>query len=213
VHDEFRVRVAVQKPRELVAALHALTPAELPGWEGARVAVTGEQDHVFIYADSLALAEQAQEAVRRAMSDSGLDGEISLWRWHPLEERWEDASLPLPQTDSELEAERTRRDETETAESLKAGHPEWEVRITLSTRHDAHLFAERLEAEGIPVIRRWRHLMVGANNEDEAAALAERLRSEAPKGSEIVSMGSGDEPVRIVQESEERFAFFGGLAW
>jgi hypothetical protein len=205
--------VLVAKPRELVAALHSLSPAELPGWEEARVAVTGEQDHVFIYADSLALAEQSQQAAQRAMSNGGLDGEVSLWRWHPLEERWEDASLPLPETDSDREAERRRRDEAETAESLDAGHPEWEVRVTLPTHRDAHAFAQTLQAEGIPVVRRWRHLMVGANNEDDAAALAERLRAEAPPGSEIVSIGSGDEPVRIVQGSEERFAFFGGLAW
>jgi hypothetical protein len=211
VHDEFRVRVVLEKPRELIAALHSLSPAELPGWDEARVAVTGEQDHVFIYADTLALAEQAQEAVRRAMSDSDLDGNVTVWRWHPLEERWEDASLPLPQTDSERAAERTRLDEAETADSLIAGHPEWEVRVSLSSHRDAHAFAEKLQAEGIPVIRRWRHLMVGANNEDEARALAERLRAESPPGSEIVSMGSGEEPLRIVHESTGRFAFFGGL--
>jgi hypothetical protein len=213
VHDEYRLRVAVQNPRELASALHDLPPSELPGWEQSHLAVTHEGDHLFIYADSLELGEEAQEAVRRALARSGLEGELTLWRWHPVEERWEDASLPLPTSDAERDAERYRLDETETAESLQAGYPEWEVRITLASHHDAQAFAAKLQAEGIPVLRRWRHLMVGANNEDEASALAERLRAEAPAGSEIVAMGSGEEPWQVVHGPAGRFAFFGGLAW
>ena len=68
-----------------------------------------------------------------------------------------------------------------------------------------------LQAEGIPVLRRWRHLVVGANDEDQAKALAERLRVEAPEGSELVVEGSGVGPMNAYTRSQARFAWFGGL--
>ncbi|MFZ2048465.1 MAG: hypothetical protein WAV12_31065, partial [Trebonia sp.] len=38
--------------------------------------------------------------------------------------------------------------------------------------------AERLQAEGRPVIRRWKYLVLGANNEDDARSLAEAIRQQ-----------------------------------
>ena len=55
----------------------------------------------------------------------------------------------------------------------------------LPTHEDTVSLAGRLEREGIPVVRRSSFLLVGAVNEDEARALAERLRSETPAGSRI----------------------------
>jgi hypothetical protein len=80
--------------------------------------------------------------------------------------------------------------------------------VTLPTHHDARTFAERLRAEGIPVNQRWRHLLVGANDEDDASALAERLRAEAPAGSEIHSEGNGLPYWQMLHP----FAYLGGIA-
>ena len=129
-------------------------------------------------------------------------------RWHPLEERWEDASAPLPATEAERSAEHARLEELETEESQQAGHAEWEVRITLPTHHDARAFAERLRSEGIPVKQLWRHMLVGANDEDDAAALAARLRTEAPAGSEITAEGNGLEYWRLLHP----YSYLGGIA-
>jgi hypothetical protein len=208
MHDEYRLRVQVQKPKEL---LHALKDVELDAdvrRDIGCLAVTHEQDHVLMYADSLSSAQRARAIVERAMSEHGIDGQIELLRWHPVEERWEDASVALPSTDTEQEAERLLRDRTEDAESIAAGAPEWEVRVTLPTHHDARSFAKRLQSEGIPVNQNWRHLFIGANDEDEAATLAERVRSEAPAGSEVVADGNG----MLIWQRMHPFAAFGGIA-
>jgi len=156
-----------------------------------RLAVTHNGDQVFLYADSQVAAEQARAAVQQALGAAGLDGTLSVLRWHPLEERWEDAAKPLPLSEEQRAGEHARLEREETEESEHAGYPEWEVRVTLPSHHDARAFAARLRDVGIPVNQRWRHLLVGANDEDDAAALAERIRREAPAGSEIHSEGNG----------------------
>lgn len=51
---------------------------------------------------------------------------------------------------------------------------------SLTSHHDAVTFASRLKAEGHPPVRRWRHLLVGARNQDEAQALAAAIQAQAP---------------------------------
>ena len=53
--------------------------------------------------------------------------------------------------------------------------------------------AKRLSDEGIEVRRRWRYLLVGASTEERAAEIAERIRSEAPDGSEV-ELGTAGAP-------------------
>jgi hypothetical protein len=208
VHDEFRVQVKVQAPGELLDALKTVKLSDGANRELPRFAVTHEGDHIFMYADSLEAAERGRAMVQEAMSGHDLKGEVAISRWHPLEERWEDAAQPLPATEEQRAAEHDRLEALETEESLHAGHAEWEVRVTLPSHHDARSFAERLRGEGIPVNQRWRHLLVGANDEDDAKALAERIRVEAPEGSEIVAEGNGLEYWRMLHP----YASLGGLA-
>jgi hypothetical protein len=208
VHDEFRVQVKAHSPGEVLDALKAVQVADDAGRELPRLAITHEGDHVFLYADSAAAATHAREVVRQAMAEHAIAGEATVMRWHPLEERWEDASAPLPASDSERATEHARLEQLETEESLQAHHAEWEVRITLPSHHDARSFAARLRSEGIPVKQLWRHLLVGANDEDDAAALATRLRAEAPAGSEIAAEGSGLEYWRMLHP----YAYLGGIA-
>lgn len=205
MHDEFRVQVRAQAPREVLDALKVGDEdrSELP-----RLAVTHEGDHIFLYADSLEAAEHARAAVRDALARRDVAGDVQMLRWHPQEERWEDASVAIPASESEREAEHARLEELETEESLRLHEPEWEVYVTLATHHDARAFAERLRSEGIPVNQRWRHLLVGANDEDDAAALAKRLRVEAPPGSEIHAQGNGLEYWRMLHP----YAYLGGIA-
>ncbi len=203
MHDEFRVQAHTKSPGALIESLKDVQD----GGSSPRVAVTHEGDHVFLYADSLPAAEQAGEVVRRALQAGNLAGDVSVSRWHPVEERWEDASAPLPATDAERATEHARLEQTETEESLRAGEPEWEVYVTLPTHHDARAFAKRLREEGIPVNQRWRHLLVGANDEDDAQALAARIRTEAPPGSEIVPQGNGLEDWGLLHP----YAYLGGL--
>jgi hypothetical protein len=208
VHDEFRVQVRAQAPGKVLDALKALQVADEAHRELPRLAITHEGEHVFLYADSAEAAEHAREVVAQAMAEHSIDGEVSVMRWHPLEERWEDASAPLAATEADRSAEHARLEELETEESRQAGHAEWEVRITLPTHHDARSFAERLRSEGIPTKQLWRHLLVGAGDEDDAAALAARLRLEAPAGSEITAEGNGLEYWQLLHP----YAYLGGIA-
>ena len=111
-----------------------------------------------------------------------MEAEVSpILRWHPVEEQWEDASAPLPETADQLEAEHQRREQQEAEERATEGYAEWEVRIDLPSHGDAVALAERLEAEGIaPIVRRWKYILIGAATEDDARALAERLRPRRP---------------------------------
>ena len=214
MHDDFRIRVEVPRERapELLEALETL---ERDGKSSApspeHIAVSHEDGHVFLYADSGEEAARASAAVEAVLSEKGIAGQVSSWRWHPEEERWEDTSLPLPSTASEHASEHERLEETETEESEQAGYPEWEVRITLPTHHDARAFAERLAAEGILVQRHWRHLTLGAEDEDDARALAERLRTETPQGSSVDVEGAAWPMWLAVNAPARPFAIFGGL--
>lgn len=86
---------------------------------------------------------------------------------------------------------------------------EWEVRVECDSHHDTVELAERLAAEGIPSVRRWRFLLVGAADEDTAQALAERLRAQAPEGSTVIAEATYDAVAETVMPNP--FAIFGGL--
>ncbi len=77
--------------------------------------------------------------------------------------------------------------------------------------HDATVeLADRLEDDGLPVVRRSRFLLVGALNEEDARSLAERIRREAPEGTRIEVEPGGDVVWEVMPANP--FAIFGGLA-
>lgn len=176
---------------------------------GGRVAVSRDGPRVFLYANTAELARDADGVVRALLSSEGRQATMALERWHPVEQDWKDAGLPLPETEEELRAERDRQQAREAAESLESGEAEWEVRVSLPSREATSELAERLEGEGIPVTRRSTFLLVGAVNQDEATALAERLRAEASGGATVEVEPGG----AMVWEVSPRnpFAVFGGL--
>jgi hypothetical protein len=61
----------------------------------------------------------------------------------------------------------------------------------MPSRRAAVELAERLREEGYVVVRRWKYLVLGANNEDEASELAESVKREAPAS---VSVEAGAVP-------------------
>ena len=176
---------------------------------GGRVAVSRDGPRVFLYADSESLARDADGIVRALLASEGAEARISFERWHPVEQDWKDAAIPLPQTEDEVRAEHERQQEREAAESLASGRAEWEVRVSLPSRDATVALAGRLEAEGPPAVRRSTFLLVGAANRDEAEALAERLRSEAPKGAEVEVEPGGGMAWEMMPQNP--FAVFGGL--
>jgi hypothetical protein len=100
------------------------------------------------------------------------------------------------------------RIEAERRESEEQGYPQYEVRVKFSSWDEAGEFADRLRAEGLPTVHRWRHVLVGAADEDAANALAERIRGEAPTGSEVAVEATLEE---TQDDIHNPFAFLGGL--
>lgn len=207
--DEWRVRIAAppDRVREIVRSIEQVAPSDFKGGTRARFPVSHSDDQIFIYTDSESEAQRALAELEPVLAEHDLRDAVTVWRWHPIEERWEDASRPLPQSELDIERERARREALEARRSRETGIPEWEVRITLPTRDDARALADRLRDEGIAVTRGWRHVMAGAATEDDARELAQRLRAEAPEGSLLHVEPSGADAWRVTHP----FPYFGGL--
>lgn len=211
--DDWRVTVDCDDEGDGTQLAEWLGALELEAEErerlGDRVVVSRDGPRVYLYADSEERARAALATVSGRLESEDLAAVTSFERWHPVEQAWKDASLPLPETVSELEAEHERLQAREAAESLERGSAAWEVRVELPSHEETVLLAERLESEGIPVVRRHTFLLAGAVNEDDARDLAERLEGEAPAGARIdVEPGGG-----LVWEVAPRnpFVIFGGL--
>ena len=171
--------------------------------------VSRDGPRVYLYADSEEPAREVMRTVSARIEQEGHAAVTVLERWHPVEQVWKDGSVPLPDTPEGLAEEHQRLQEREAAESAETGAAQWEVRIELGTHEETVALAERLESEGIPIVRRHTFLLAGAANEDDARALAERIRGEAPENAKVeVEPGGG-----MVWEVAPRnpFTFFGGL--
>lgn len=153
--------------------------------QGHRLAVSNDEDTVFVYVDSSIQAGQARKIVEAELQDEGIEAEVVTERWLPDEERW---SGEPPE-------------ETWEQELLEHGHAPWEVRVELPSHEEADRLADELEREGYDVVRRWRYLIVGARSEEEARALAKRVHGDAEPGGEVVWEVTPQNP----------FAVFGGL--
>lgn len=170
----------------LVEALHALElDRDVKGRLGGRVAVSRDAAEVFLYADTAEAGRQAEQAVRTELEREGWEAEIALDRWHPVEERWEDAAESMPETDEERAAEHAELMAQETREAEERGYGEFEVRISLPSWGAATDLSKRLDEENLPHVRRWKYILLGAANEDAANELADRMRREAPSDAEI----------------------------
>jgi hypothetical protein len=212
--EDWRVTVTLQDATGVAPLLQVLHEhsadhaLQIPA--GERVAVSSSDDCVNVYADTRRSAEAAEEIVRALAAEHGLGVRLQLDRWHPEEERWEDARVALPATAAEHELEHERREEEEALESEETGIAEWEVRVEFDSHHDAAAFADREEANGLSVVRRWRYVLLGADDEDDAQALAKRLEQELPSGAVVhAEPGSG---VAWEFTRGNAFAVFGGLA-
>jgi hypothetical protein len=153
---------------------------------GGRVVVgIGGGDELFLYTHSQAAAATARESVSALLAGHGLAADYALDRWHPVEEGWEPADIALPATNAERAAERQRLDAEETSESLASGIAMFEVRVQLPSHRDSVALAGQLRAAGYSVVRRWRFLVVGANNADQAEEFAASIRQLVPAGTAV----------------------------
>lgn len=211
--DDWRVRIDLGQPDDALELKGYLEAAEveheLDDAFDDRVVVSYDNAEVFLYTGTQEQAERAQELVRSRARERGWKLETDLKHWHPVAEQWEEPDRPLPLTLDEREGEREELIEQERAEATQSGVFEWEVRVECRSHHDAVALADRLESEGIRVVRRWQFLVIGAPDEETANTLAERIRRESPPGSEVTAEGSAAMVSSVAPTSW--FSIFGGL--
>jgi hypothetical protein len=195
--DEWRVEVALDRDEHadtLSGALHDLRlDDEARKLLGGSVIVTRDGRFIFVYAWHEESAQEAERVVKHIMEDEQLVGQVRLMRWHPVAEEWKDAEEELPEEDAALAQEMREREEEGTREASRYGEYPWEVVITLHNIRDTHELAGKLREEGLPVKRRFTHLLVGAPSEDDAVELGKRLEGEVPEGSAVGVRGNPDD--------------------
>ena len=211
MNDEWRLQVeAAGAGEEMVDRLASRQlEHELSAAFGDTVIVSRDGDTVFLYAGSRAQADAAAALVAGLAESHDWRLSSELTRWHPEAEEWRDPDEPLPADSESRRAEHAEAIADERAEVAASGEPRFEVRVDLDSHADARRFAEQLESEGLPVVRRWRYLVVGAGGEGAAKELAARLRQEAPAGGDVQVEGSGR--VAWEERPSNPFAIFGGL--
>ena len=210
--DDWRLTVELPEEGASRELVRWLGEVRMEGGErellGDRVIASRDGPRVFLYTDAEEHARAVEQMVLARLGHPAA-GRVELARWHPVEQRWEEASVPLPRNEAEWRAEHERLQAREAAESRASGEAEWEVRVELPTHEETVAFAELLERERIPVVRRYTFLLVGAVNEDAAEALAERLEAEAPEGARIEVEPGGRTAWEVAPHNP--FAVFGGL--
>ena len=151
-----------------------------------RLAVSQDDDTVFVYAASGMQAEQASRIVEQELQEASLTPiRLVTERWLREDERWDDEPAQ-PDAEEEL---------------LERGYAPWEVRVETETLAEAHDLAEQLRAEGYDVSRTFTYVIAGTTTRAEAVDLAQRIHGQ-------VEPGGG-----LVYEVQPRnpFAVFGGL--
>jgi transposase-like protein len=214
MNDDWRLQIDPADesgdPGSLVERLHAgELEHELSDAFHDRVIVSRDGDTVFLYAATREQIERAGAAVEKLAAQHGWAIDTDLRRWHTEADEWEDPEVPLPSNDAERAAEREELIAAERQAVAEGGEPQFEVRVDLPSHRDAARFEDALRAEGLPAVRRWKYLVLGAADEESGRELAQRLEEEAPAGS-TVTLETNE---RVVYEDRPSnpFAIFGGL--
>jgi hypothetical protein len=162
---------------------------------GPRVYVSRNGPTLFLYASSEEQAREAEAVMRQVLAADDLSAEFrGITRWHPVEQAWKDASIPLPHTPEEAQAEYERRETAERREAAEQGSYDWMVKINFRDGDEAHRVAGTLEQAGHPVDRIWRWLTVHVLTEEAGNSLISSLQGGVPEGTEIWLEGNVDDP-------------------
>jgi hypothetical protein len=190
--DDWRIRIELpdeEGARGLLERLHlARSDADELAEElrTHRLAVSQDDNTVFVYAASGMQAEQASRIVERELEEAGLTpSRFVIERWLRDEERWDDEP-DGPDVEEDL---------------LERGYAPWEVRVECDSLRVAHDLAEQLRAEGYDVSRTFNYVIAGTSTREEAVELARRVHGHVEPGGELVYEVQPQNP----------FAVFGGL--
>jgi hypothetical protein len=213
MNDDWRLRIELEDEGHLAGLVKHLDAQELEDELsdsfGDLVILSREGRVIFAYTETRAQAEAVRARVTALDEEHSWAASTELGHWHPEAESWEEPDVPLPESDAARAAEHAEAIAAERERLAATGEPEYEVRVELDSHRDAARLAERLRAEGLAVVRRWKYLVVGAADEDAARELAQQLELQAPDGSEVTAEVSGQ--VAWAERPANPFAIFGGL--
>lgn len=190
--DDWRLRIELPDEEGARGLLERLGLARSEADELAeelrheRLAVSQDDDTVFVYAASGVQAEQASRIVERELQDADVAPvRFVTEHWLAKEERWDDEA---PHGSWEQE-------------EIERGYAPWEVRVECDSLHEAHELAEQLRSEGYGVSRTFTYVIAGTASRGDAVKLAERIHGHVEPGGELVYEVQPQNP----------FAVFGGL--
>ena len=173
--DDWRVCIAFGAlPRSLHSFRRALISA-LGSRLGDQVTVTSSGTQIFLYAPSAGSAYEAEQVAREVLAQHDVSAPVRTERWSPREQKWRDADEMSADVAAERQALHEARQERERQASVTSGRPAWEVRVELPSHDDVVRLAGHLAARGWRVRPHRRHLIVGADCEDDAKSLAREL--------------------------------------
>jgi hypothetical protein len=199
--EDWRVEVKLDDEEQGYSVAERLRAGDLDDQArerlGDQVGVSRDGSHLFLYAADEAQAREAERVVRELVDRDGLSAEISLTRWHPVQQEWEDPSVPLPTTPEAVEEELEQREAADEQEAEEGHSWNWHVRAELPHRGDAVELEKSLQEDGFRVHRRWRYVTVDLATEEAARELADRLAAELPDGSELVVETKPPDPVFV----------------
>lgn len=191
--DDWRIRIELADEQGARGLLDRLGVTKGDAEEFAaelrahRLAVSRDDDTVFVYASSGMQAEQASRVVERELREEGLTpNRFVTERWLHDEERWDDEP-DQPDVEEDL---------------LARGYAPWEVRVELESREEADKLADQLRSEGFDVSRTFTYVIAGTADREQAVELAKRVHGQVEPGGELVYEVQPSNP----------FAVFGGLA-
>lgn len=213
MNDDWRLQVDFNDPSHAGPMVERLGAHELEhDLSNAfhdRVIVSREGATVFLYAGSREQAEAARNLVLSLAQQHGWKLSADLTHWHPEAEDWEDPDKPLPKNDAAKTAEHEALIAAERRQVEESGHPEFEVRVDLPSRHEAAQFADTLRSEDLPLVHRWKYLLIGVTDEDSGKELTERIQAQAPPGSKVSFEGTW--AAAYAERPPTPFAILGGL--
>jgi hypothetical protein len=175
---EWRVCIAFGVlPRSLHSFRQALISA-LGSRLGDQVTVSSSRwgTQIFLYAPSAGSADEAAQVAREVLARRGVSALVRTEFWSLRDQEWRDAADgPSADPVAEQQALHEARQERERQASVTFGRPAWEVWVELPSHDDVAGLAGHLAAQGWRVRPHRRHLIVGADCEDDAKSLAREL--------------------------------------
>ena len=108
-----------------------------------------------------------------------------MTRWHPVEEEWKDASLPLPVTPAEEGAEYAAREAAEAEEAKREGEFDWHVVDPPPRAWNGRRACGRATSGGARTASPLAYVTVGVLTEERAQELLERLQAQLPEDADV----------------------------